>query len=405
MKVTMTFLAGLTLWPATSALAWDLYLGKDQKAEFHGFASQGFLSSTDYNYLGTSKDGSFQFNEVGLNASISPFKRTRITAQGFMYDIGDVNNNRPFLDYASIEYTFSDSVGVRAGRIRRPSGIYNHIQDVDLARTSVLLPQGVYDPRWRDFSTSIDGAVVFGSVPMGKVGGLSYEAYAGYITMNDKGGVARDLQNGLPPVVASYNGIDNSLITGAQLWWNTPLDGLRAGLTYGQVLDFTYKVGINAPSPVTGELTSSSNIPFYQGSLEYLWKSWTFQAEYYTYTLKTDATWSNALLGAPSHDREAADSWYVGASYRVNKLLELGTYYSESYDNVNDRGGHQRANASDAYQKDAALSARFDIKDWWVFKLEGHYYRGTSLLTDDKNNPSRNEDGWFMFAAKTTFSF
>ena len=55
------------------------------------------------------------------------------------------------LDYAQVEYTFSDMFGVRAGRIRRPVGIYNHIQDVDLARTFVLLPQGMYDARWRDF--------------------------------------------------------------------------------------------------------------------------------------------------------------------------------------------------------------------------------------------------------------
>jgi len=259
------FLAGLAVLPATTALAWDLNLGKDKKVEFHGFASQGFLASTDYNYLGdNTTDGSFQFNEVGLNASFSPFNRTRITAQGFMFDLGDVNNNRIFLDYASIEYTFSDAIGVRGGRIRRPGGIYNHIQDVDLARTSVLLPQGVYDPRWRDFSTSIDGALVFGSVPMAKVGGLSYEAYAGYMTMDDKGGVARTIQNALPPVVGSYNGIDNSLIAGAQLWWNTPVDGLRAGLSYAYVLDFTYKVGVNSPSPVTGVQTTTADIPSFR---------------------------------------------------------------------------------------------------------------------------------------------
>lgn len=401
-----TFLAGLAVLPATTAMAWDLNLGKDKKIEFHGFASQGFLASTDYNYLGdNTTDGSFQFNEVGLNASFSPLNRTRITAQGFMFDLGDVNNNRPFLDYASIEYTFSDAVGVRAGRIRRPGGIYNHIQDVDLARTSVLLPQGVYDPRWRDFSTSIDGAVVFGSVPIGKAGDLAYEAYAGYMTLNDKGGVARSIQNSLPAVVGSYEGIDNSLITGAQLWWNTPVDGLRAGLSHAYVLDFTYKIGVNSPSPVTGVQTTTANIPAFQASLEYLWKSWTFQAEYYTYTLDGDSSWSNPLLGGPSHDRSTTDSWYVGASYRVNKLLELGTYYSEAYANVNDRSGENLANPSDAYQKDVALSARFDIKDWWIFKLEGHYYRGTSLLFDNKNNPNRDEDGWFMFAAKTTFSF
>ena len=269
----------------------------------------------------------------------------------------------------------------------------------------MLLPQGIYDPRWRDFSTSIDGGVAFGSVPMGKVGGLSYEAYAGYMTMDEKGGVARIIQNGLPAVVGSYEGIDNSLITGLQLWWNTPVDGLRAGLSYGYVWDFTYKIGINSPSPVTGVQTTVADIPVFQASLEYLWKSWTFQAEYYTYTLDGNSSWSNSLLGGPGDIRSTTDSWYVGASYRVNKLLEIGTYYSEAYANVNNRSGAGSATPSDAYQKDLALSTRFDLTDWWIFKLEGHYYRGTSQLHDDKNNPNRDEDGWFMFAAKTTFSF
>src|SRR5471032_2564521 len=112
--------------------------------EFHGFVSQGFLATTRYNYLGdNTKGGSFQFTEAGLNVSMNPFPRVRITAQGFLYDVGDFGKYQPFLDYASVEYVFNDYIGLRAGRIRCPRGIYNDIQDVDLARTFVLLPQGI----------------------------------------------------------------------------------------------------------------------------------------------------------------------------------------------------------------------------------------------------------------------
>jgi hypothetical protein len=77
--------------------------------DFHGFISRGFLATTKYNYLADdSKDGSFQYTEAGLNASINPFPRTRITAQGFLYDVGKAGKYQPFLDYASIEYTFND---------------------------------------------------------------------------------------------------------------------------------------------------------------------------------------------------------------------------------------------------------------------------------------------------------
>src|SRR5205085_6043474 len=133
---------------------------------FHGFVSQGFLASTKYNYLGDSMNGSFRFTEAGLNASINPFPRTHIAAQGFLFDVGDVGRYEPVLDYASIEYTFNDYLGLRGGRIRRPQGIYNTVVDVDLARTSSLLPQGLYDARWRDFYASLDGGEFFGSLPL-----------------------------------------------------------------------------------------------------------------------------------------------------------------------------------------------------------------------------------------------
>ncbi len=389
--LSLATLAGLNV------LAWELPIG-GEKVDLHGFGSQGFLYSSDYNYLGKTTDGSFEYNEFGLNASISPFKRTRITAQGFMFDLGNVGNYKPFLDYAAVEYTFNDYIGVRGGRVRRPGGIYNHIQDVDLARTSVLLPQGVYDPRWRDFSTSVDGGLLFGNVPLGKAGSLSYEAFAGYIRLSDEGGVARLLQNSLPPApIGAFNGLDSSLNVGAQLWWNTPLEGLRVGGLYGRVFDFTWHIAVNPPFGAGG-MRTEADIPYGQLSLEYTYDGWTFQAEYYTYNVfQNDFLEVGPLIGT---SRTRTDAWYVSASKRVNSWLELGTYYSEFYPNAANRSGN-----SDRFQKDIAFSTRFDLTDWWIFKLEGHYIRGTGQLYNNALNPVRDDNGWWMFAAKTTFSF
>ena len=156
--------------------------------DFHGFVSQGFLYSSDNNYLGNSSHGSFKFTEAGLNASFNPLPRTRIAAQGFTYDVGDAGGYDLVLDYALAEYTFNDYFGVRAGRVRLPAGIYKDIQDVDMARTFVLLPQGIYDARFRDFSLSLDGGEFFGTLPLRQAGSLSYEIYAGMINPDDNGG-------------------------------------------------------------------------------------------------------------------------------------------------------------------------------------------------------------------------
>ncbi|MEJ0091170.1 MAG: hypothetical protein WDM80_15680 [Limisphaerales bacterium] len=366
--------------------------------DFHGFVSQGFMVTSEYNYLAdNTKSGSFEFFEAGLNVSMNPLPRTHITAQGFMYDVGDSGNYQPFLDYASIEYTFSDYIGVRGGRIRKPSGIYNHIQDVDLARTYVLLPQGIYDARWRDFTTSVDGGEFFGNIPLSKAGDLSYEVYAGFLNIATDSGVANFINNRL---MGGYvTSFDPATEVGSQIWWNTPINGLRFGAAFGYAFNFNYdfREPTGAPPPFASSISlrAKSSLPVQQYSAEYLWKNWTFQAEYYNVQVSQDTT---SPFGT-THSFVPQEAWYGGAAYRFNKWLEAGGYYTEFYT------GAPATVSSDSSQKDAALSFRFDPTDWWIIKVEGHVIRGTALLQDNASNPIRNDDAWFMLAVKTTFSF
>jgi hypothetical protein len=360
--------------------------------DFHGFASQGFLYSSAYDYLGDSSRGSFRFTEAGVNTSFNPLPRTRIAAQGFTYDVGEAGQYDFVLDYALAEYTFNDYFGVRAGRIRRPEGIYNDIQDVDLARTWVLLPQGMYNARWRDFYLSVDGGEIFGNIPLSRAGSLSYELYYGLQRPKLDGGLALQKEN-LPPFqpLTSFN---SPQLGGGQLWWNTPVDGLRAGVALNYDRNLTFR-------NVTGRQSEGS--PFTQHySLEYLWRSWTFQAEYLRFKINYENTGGGL---PPSTVLIEPDSWYASAAYRFNKWFEAGSYYSEYYAEVNNRSGAGLPFPSDAAQKDAALALRFDATDWWIFKVEAHYIRGTAQLLDNDENPSRNGKGWWMLAMKTTISF
>ena len=373
--------------------AYELNLGTNlPPVDFHGFVSQGFLYSSKYDYLGDSSRGSFLFSEAGLDASFNPFPRTRIAAQAFSYDVGPAGDYDVVLDYAQAEYTFNDFVGIRAGRIRRPEGIYNDIQDVDLARTWILLPQGMYNARWRDFYVNLDGGEIFGNIPLVKAGSLSYEFYYGLQNPKLDGGLSLQKAN-LPPY-SPLTSINSPQLGGGQLWWNTPLDGLRAGVALNYDRDLTF---------VTANGRQSDGSPFTQHySLEYLWKSWTFQAEYLRFKINYENTGGGP---PPSTKLIEPDSWYVSAAYRFNKYIEAGTYYTEYYADVNNRSGTGLQFPSDASQKDAALSLRYDATDWWIFKVEAHYIRGTAQLLDNADNPSRNDDGWWMIAVKTTFSF
>jgi hypothetical protein len=375
--------------------AWEMKLGRDlPPVDFHGFASQGLLYSGNYNYLGESTRGSFNFTEVGLNISFNPFPRTRIAAQGFAYDVGRAGEYDAVLDYALAEYTFNDYFGIRAGRIRRPQGIYNHIQDVDVARTFVLLPQGIYDARWRDFYVSLDGGEIFGTLPLKQAGSLSYDIYAGTINPSGDGGAALQIRDSLPSY-GHLDSIDSAKMFGGQLWWNTPVEGLRLGAAGGLVPVFNFTTTIRTPAG-SFRPNNRTEAVFQQYSAEYLWKAWTFQTEFYLRDFYPEAA------GAPETH---SFSWYASAAYRFNKWIEAGSYYTEYYGDIHNRSGAGLPFPSDASQKDAALALRFDLTERWIFKVEGHYIRGTSLLQDNANNPVRNNDGWWMIGVKSTISF
>ena len=391
---------------AYGAQGYEVKLGTNMPPiDFHGFLSQGFLASDKYDYLAHTKSGSLQFTEAAVNFSVNPFPRTHIAAQGYLFDVGKVGQYYPALDYASVDYTFSDAFGVRAGQILRPDGIYNSIQSVDLARTSILLPQGMYDARQRDFSGSIQGGSLFGAVDLSKAGNASYEVYGGWVNLAKNGGIARELENSFSGPFTTYKGVNSFPEAGLQLWWNTPVDGLRAGFSFLEALRFGYEYNLNLPPAFGGGAYQSSlNAPELQYSLEYVWKSWTFQAEY----KYADYYSHNRINGveAPGPDTHSAgDTWYANVDYRFTDWFQAGVYYTEDYANVAHRNGDGSAVPSDKYQKDAALSLRFDPTSWWVLKVEGHYIRGTALLYDNGSNPVRNGDGWFMLALKSTFSF
>jgi hypothetical protein len=127
-----------------------------------------------------------------------------------------------------------------------------------------------------------------------------------------------------------------------------------------------------------------------QYSAEYLWKAWTFQSEFFFVDYHPEA--------AGMSDTHSF-TWYGSAAYRFNKWFEAGGYYTEYY------GDTTQPDNSLFYQKDAALALRFDATEWWTFKIEGHYIRGTGLLQDNADNLVQRGNGWWMLAVKTTFSF
>jgi hypothetical protein len=101
-----------------------------------------------------------------------------------------------------------------------------------------------------------------------------------------------------------------------------------------------------------------------------------------------------------------AECYYLSASYAFNDWITLGAYYAEYYPNEDDKEGKTLAIDHNAWEKNLALTLRFDINEYWVFKIEGHSVDGTaSIIGLDNTDNSFNESDWFYCAAKITFSF
>src|SRR5262245_12170929 len=111
----------------------------------HGFASQGYLRSSDNNYASlNTEEGTFAITEGALNVTAQPLPGLRVGAQFFARDFGPQGNHRVVLDWALGDYRVADWFGVRAGKVKQPLGLYNTLVDADMARAEILQPAGAY---------------------------------------------------------------------------------------------------------------------------------------------------------------------------------------------------------------------------------------------------------------------
>jgi hypothetical protein len=418
--------------------------------DVHAFISQGYLRSSDNNFFADTENGRTQFNEMGINFSADVIEKLRMGVQFFARDMGDIGNNEVRLDWAIADYRWRDWFGIRAGNMKWVNGLYNESRDVDMLRTSIFLPQGVYNEAWRETSANLQGAGLYGDIPMKVVGSLTYDVQNGAMNMATDQGPAKLLKDQISEAFpAEPEDVDLTDVnvdytyTGA-LKWNTPLDGLVLG---GSTFGYNFKADAStmiSPSllalynPAYAELANSlsaAGITFQSfpttfeveaknltGSVEFTWRNLVLAAEYsdirYNISiaidlLKVDPRYPNGVAKVPIFD---SIGYYGSASYRFAYWFELGAYYSEYYRNDDDRDGKKRKlnfpsePEHRAWLKDACLTTRFDINENWVFKLEGHMMNGTAVILG-ADNPAptdgtlRYEEDWFLYAAKITYSF
>ena len=372
------------------------------KIEIHGFASEGAFWSTANDYLGESSRGTLELFEAALNVSSEVSDRLRAGIQLYARDIGKFDTDYPRIDWAFLDYRWKEYLGIRAGIIKMPFGLYNEYADIDSARLSILMPQGIYPVRNREALLAHRGFAVYGSHRVGAAGALDYQAWLGSLSVPE---------DALTLAGADLERIDTKYITGAQVFWRTPITGLRLGGTWLRTsIDFHVQLPPDTveqlvmaglvPPDYTGALVVSQR-PASQviASLEYQRGDSLFALEYGR-SFKLQQTSLPMLIPSFDEDRE---SFYALATHRPHERFELGGYYSVSHLDANDRLGRDMkwAERHHAFQRDLAVTLRYDVNDHWLWKLEGHFIDGTADV-DVATNPKRY---WGLFLLRTTVSF
>lgn len=430
----------------TSALATVLCMNMFAAAQstdlyISGFASQGFLITSGNRFLvDKSLEGSFELNETGIAIQANPNDRLRVGIQMLARDVGEEGNNVVMLDWAMGDYHWRDYLGIRAGKIKLPLGFYNQGRDIDMLRTSILLPQSVYYERQRDFVLAHEGLSVYGNVPLHAKGYLDYEVYCGTLNVPDvthgfwgsifQAGGAGSAVDLAPQFAAKYGAnpantsvvflgseeesVQFPVVYGGALTWFPPIQGLRVGTTwligeFDMSAKWNYAVSLVDSAGDRREFTTQAdfNNEFHLDQID------AFSAEYAVDRLTIAAEYNSSVLDQGFGFTSREEGYYGSVSYRVCDRVTVGSYYSLYYTRADDHKGKytEEIGAPDyiAWEKDLVFSTRVDLSPNWLVKAEYHYLDGVALhdevqIREDLAN-NHLKRYWNALMLKTTVHF
>lgn len=394
----------------------------------HGLISQGYLLSSDNNFLANSDSGSTEYNEFIINFQKQLDDKLRVGMQFLSRDLGKAGNNQTKIDWAYGDYQINEKLGVRLGSVKVPFGLYNKFRDIDMLRTTVLLPSTVYMEDYRQYITSFKGGSLYSTLPCHK-GDIELEFAYGGSELPDPGIIQdgfKDLNDMLEANYTKGFGVTTGHVGepdtegssrngyAAKILWNTPIEGFKIGgtrlslnLDFHEKLVFMPNFAAIAPAPlvaVSPGFQTDVAVNFKPvvdvGSFEYTRDKFTFAGELmaahtkHSFVVTSAPNLGQNFTNTVSQTRQGA---YLQSVYRHNDRHEWSLYRGEYFA---DRSQKNWLNS----QKDSCISFRYNVTPNWALKVENHWMTGVGLA--QKNlNPNGFERKWNLIALKSTCNF
>jgi len=354
---------------------------EDLNIQIHGYATQGFLYTTNNNILTTnSSTGSPDWTDAVVNLTAQPLPKLRVGVQARYFLLGSYSNQF-LIDWAAADYKVNEKFGVRFGKVKTPAILFNEILDIDPGYIWSIMPQGVYTLSSRESFLAHYGGVTYGKVNLSKSAGkLNCWTWIGerVIASND-GFLLPSAEKG----IVVPNGV-NGWMGGAHLAWQLPIPGAKVGATYAYqaprtgTFNYTTKGLTYTGNMVRSEIKNPDYYGQYESGKFMAAAEWERKATYYEIdTITAGATPFPTLAKIPTDPH----MWYAMATYKVTGKLTAGVYDSQW---VNRSAALSTSGAR--FSKDWDISARYDINEFLYVKAEEHFIDGTGLVYDTNMN-------------------
>jgi len=382
------------------------------RIQLNGFLSQGYVYSTHNDFIPqSSKYGSYEMNEFAMTVSADVSKKLRLGFQLLSRDFGRIGNHQIILDWGFADYKFSNSFGLRLGKIKTPFGFYNEVRDTDALFPMVVLPQSIYDESMRSVFVAYNGLGAIGNLNIG-LGSLSYHLFMGGVNHPSDSPYVSQVHTAVNIGVMEKGWsvapitMDTQLFYGGRAIWKTPLPGLRLG---GSFVHLRTKFTTMLSVPQQEDQQAFGYMKIDRGfflSGEWAIGNFTLSSEYMELPVEISLMHSGK---ENVYSDETMQGWYVLGTWLFGDKVTLYSYYDRFYAQKGDKKGLSSIRlgmpAYFAWQKDITGGVRIDINFNWTVKFEFHSIDGLSksyVFNDDIFGTKRR---WQIIAAKLSYNF
>lgn len=365
--------------------------------QVHGFMSQALIITDHNDFFGPSSEGggSWEFTELGINASYRPLDNILLAGQLLARKAGNIQRlDQLELDYGVVDYQFfsdaSTTSGMQLGRFKNPLGLYNQTRDVAVTRPSILLPQSIYFDRTRKPALAADGAIGYFEKLLDN----------GVIRLQVGAGVPRmDKQSEITALGSDAFG-DFSGKTSYIGQIRYEYDGGEAvfALTYADV-----NAGLDAKSsePGSGDFSFQPWI----FSIQYNQENWSLTSEYAIRHVRTEG------FSDPYNYDSDGESWYVQFTRRLDADWQWLLRYDSLVTDRSDRSGRKYSNdtgqpAYSRYAKDWTTGFQWQPYPRVLFSSEIHHVKGIGWLPTSNGDELNSKDKyWNMLLFQISYFF